>query len=87
MIQVPDHPSPDYTQQAEKAVLAAVLAEPDFGGWLAGVLARVAAHLGSTTALTVGRPGSWEAQHVQGLANGTVGWDDEYLDEYKEPLP
>jgi hypothetical protein len=37
------------------------------------------AELGSTDALTAGRPGSWEADLVQLLAKGTVGWDGEYL--------
>jgi hypothetical protein len=31
-------------------------------------------------------PGSWEADHVRGLVNGTVGWGDEFLADYKEPL-
>ena len=76
----------DYTTAAHRAILQAVRDERDFGGWLAGVLATVAADLGSTEALTAGRPGSWEAEHVRGLVNGTVGWDDEYLDHYKTPL-
>ena len=38
-------------------------------------------------ALTAGRPGSWEAEHVRGLVNGTVGWGDEFLADYRKPLP
>ena len=86
MTEIPDAGSGDYTGAAHAAVLAAVRAEHDFAGWLAGVLATVAADLGSTHALVDGRPGSWEAEHVRGLVNGTVGWDDEYPEHYKTPL-
>jgi len=86
MTEIPDVGSGDYTTDAHAAVLTAVRAEHDFGGWLAGVLATVAADLGSTQALVAGRPGSWEAEHVRGLVSGTVGWDDEYLEHYKTPL-
>jgi hypothetical protein len=77
----------DYTQEARAAILAAVGEQHDFGGWLAGVLSRAAAELGSSDALIAGRPGSWEADLVRQLVKGTVGWDDDYLAEYKEPLP
>jgi hypothetical protein len=30
-------------------------------------------------------PGSWEADHVQRLVKGTVGWDDEYLSDFAGP--
>ena len=62
-----------------RAVLKAARSEHDFGGWLAHVLAAAAAELGSSDALTAGRPGSWEADLVQRLVKGTVGWNDEYL--------
>jgi hypothetical protein len=71
------------TVRAGQAVLEAARSEHDFGGWLAHVLAAAAAELGSTDALTVGRPGSWEADLVQRLVKGTVGWDDEYLTDHK----
>jgi hypothetical protein len=77
----------DYTSAAHRAILQAVRDEHDFGGWLASVLASASADLGSTEALTAGRPGSWEAEHVRGLVNGTVGWGDEFLDDYRNPLP
>ncbi len=86
MTEIPDATGFDYTKDARRAVLHAVQDEHDFGGWLAGVLASVAAELGSTCALTAGRPGSWKADLVQQLVKGTVGWDDEYLDTYKEPI-
>jgi hypothetical protein len=86
MTEIPDDDSGDYTTDAHSAILTAVHTEHDFGGWLAGVLATVAADLGSTHALVAGRLGSWEAEHVRGLVNGTVGWDDEYLEHYKTPL-
>ena len=73
----------NYTVGAAQAVLEAARSEHDFGGWLAHVLAAAAAELGSTDALTAGRPGSWEADLVQRLVKGTVGWDDEYLADHK----
>ncbi|MHB8694212.1 MAG: hypothetical protein ACYDHH_23475 [Solirubrobacteraceae bacterium] len=85
MTEIPDAAGADYTKDARRAVLHAVQDEHDFGGWLASVLASVAAELGSTFALTAGRPGSWEADLVQQLVKGTVGWDDDYLDSDKEP--
>jgi hypothetical protein len=87
MTEIPDAGNGSYTRETHIAILTAARAEHDFGGWLAGVLATVAADLGSTHALTAGRPGSWEAEHVRGLVNGTVGWDDEYLDDYRKALP
>jgi hypothetical protein len=71
--------SQSYTNRAGAAILEAAKAEHDFGGWLAAVLSSVAAELGSSEALTAGRPGSWEANLVRQLVKGTVGWDDEYL--------
>ncbi len=73
-----------YSDQARTAILAAVNEEHDFGGWLAAVLSDVAADLGSSHALTAGRPGSWEAELVQRLVKGTVGWDDDYLADYAQ---
>jgi hypothetical protein len=71
-----------YTDRAASATLEAARTEQDFGGWLAGILARTAAELGSTHALTAGRPASWEADLVQRLVKGTVGWDGECLASY-----
>jgi hypothetical protein len=76
--------SDDYTRRAHDAVLVAVRAEHDFGGWLAAVLASVAADLGSSYALTASRPGSWEADLVEQLVKGTVGWDDDFLGDHKD---
>lgn len=67
------------------AIARAARTEHDFGGWLAGVLAIAAAELGSSDALTASRPGSWEADLVQRLVKGTVGWDDDYLADYRRP--
>ena len=53
--------------------------EHGVAGWLAAVLAEVAAIKGSSEALTAGSPGSWEASLVDQLVKGAVGWDDEYL--------
>jgi len=72
-----------YTDRAAVAVVEAVREEHDFGGWLAGVLARAAAELGSTAALIARRPGSWEADLVQQLVRVTVGSEDEHLSDYR----
>ena len=75
-----------YTDRATSAIGDAIREEHDFGGWLAQILATAAAELGSTSAPTAGRPGSWEANLVQQLVRGTIGWDDDYLADYaKEP--
>ena len=85
MTEIPDPGSSDYTGAAHAA--GSRRSPPRrLRRWLAGVLATVAADLGSTRALVAGRPGSWEAEHVRGLVNGRVGWDDEYLEHYKTPL-
>jgi hypothetical protein len=68
-----------YTDRARDAILRAARTEHDFGGWLAAVLAAVAAELGSSSALTAGRPGPWEAGLVQELVKGSAGWGDESL--------
>jgi len=78
---------PAYTRSAVKAVAQAVEREHDFAGWLADVLARVAARKGSSDALTAGRPGSWEASLVDQLVKGTVGYDDEYLPGAERTAP
>lgn len=74
-----------YSHTAHTAVLAAAQAEHHLAGWLAALLAGVAADLGSTDPLTAGRPGSWEAELVTRLTKGTVGRDDDLLAEIKEP--
>ena len=66
----------NYTGRALAAIGEAAAAEQDFPGWLAGVLARVAARHGSSYALVSGRPGSWEADLVLRLVRGRTGWDD-----------
>lgn len=68
-----------YTRAAVTAVIRAARAEHDFAGWLAWVLAVAAGQLGSSDALTEGRPGSWEASLVDQLVKGTIGDGDEYL--------
>ncbi len=74
---------PPYTAAAVEALSAAHAGEHDFAGWLAAVLASVAARLGSVAALTAGRPGSWEAGLVDQLVAGTVGYEGEDLDAYR----
>jgi hypothetical protein len=79
-------PVPAHTVAAVDALAAGHAAEHDFAGWLADVLARLAARLGSSAALTGGRPGSWESADVLHLVQGTVGADDEGLSAYGGPL-
>ena len=68
-----------YTAAAVSAITQAARSEHDFADWLAHVLAQAAGTLGSSDALTSGRPGSWEAAAVDQLVKGTVGILDEYL--------
>jgi hypothetical protein len=75
-------PVPDYTIAAVDALAAGHAAEHDFPGWLADVLGRLAARLGSSDAVVSGRPGSWEAGQVLALLHGTVGYADEELARY-----
>jgi hypothetical protein len=87
MTEIADPGGGDYTTDARRAILQAARVEHDFGGWLGGVLASVSAQLGTTDALTAGRPGSWEADLVQQLVKGTVGYDDDCLADYRDSLP
>lgn len=75
---------PSYSDTAADAIEQAVDSEHDFAGWLARVLARVAARKGSSDALIAGRPGSWEASFVDQLVKGTVGYDDAHLADYAD---
>jgi hypothetical protein len=70
--------SADY-RAAGRLLEQAARGEDDFAGWLAAALAWAAAGLGSSGALTAGRPGSWEAALVDQLVKGTVGYGDEQL--------
>jgi hypothetical protein len=73
---------PGHSHAAIEAITTAGQQEHDFAGWLADVLCRVAARLGSTEALIAGRPGLWEASLVYQLVAGTVGENDELLPGY-----
>ena len=75
-------PEQSYTDRATSAIVDAIREEHDFSGWLGQILATAAAELGSSAALTAGRPGSWEANLVQQLVRGTVGWGDDCLADY-----
>jgi hypothetical protein len=75
---------PTHTASALAAILEAARDAHDFAGWLAHVLAAAAAELGSSAALTAGRPGSWESELVHQLVTGTVGPSDEYLADFQD---
>ncbi len=76
--------APGYTFAALAAVITAAEAEHDFGGWLADLLCRAAAFLGSAEHLVMGRSGSWEAQHVTALVRQTAGPLPGDLDRFKD---
>jgi hypothetical protein len=84
---------PDEFQVAATAITRAIRAinnnqrGGDGAEFITHLLATVAANLGSTEAVTAGRPGSWEAAGVEGLLRSTVGYNDEYLLTYRtEPI-
>lgn len=67
---------PEYTRQAVAAIRQAVEDQRDFPGWLSIVLATVAKDLPyGAYSLIEGRPGSWEAPHVERLADVPVTFD------------
>lgn len=51
----------------------------DYAGFLALVIASVAANVGGPERLLAGRSGSWESSHLEGLIRGTVGEDSSDL--------
>jgi hypothetical protein len=58
-----------------EAIRAAYGDGVEIAGWLAGALGSVARELpGGAASLLVRRPGSWEADLVRRLVNGTTGW-------------
>ncbi|MFG1820385.1 hypothetical protein ACGFIF_41965 [Kribbella sp. NPDC049174] len=84
---------PDDFQVAVTAVTRAIRAinadqrGGDGAEFVTHLLATVAANLGSSEAVTAGRPGSWEAAGVGDLLRSTVGSDDEYLLTFRtEPI-
>jgi hypothetical protein len=86
-------PEPDDFHVAATVVTRAIRAinvgqRPGDGAeFISHLLATVAANLGSTEAVTAGRPGSWETAGVEGLLHSTVGYNDEYLLTYRtEPI-
>lgn len=65
------------------AFRTAVASGDDIGEFTALTLARLAADLSGTVAVTANRPGSWEAALVAELLSGTIGPDDENLGAYR----
>ena len=77
----------DHTRKApDLRSSPAVREEHDFGG----LARRRAVHRGRRPRIVrgpgSGETGSWEADLVRNLVKGTIGWDDEYLADHKEPL-
>jgi hypothetical protein len=73
-----------YTYAAESAVMRAAEEEHHFAEWIALVLTRTAARLGSADHLIMGRSGSWEAALVLRLVTGTAGPFPSDLDRWKD---
>jgi hypothetical protein len=71
------------TTAAEALTAAIGCAAGDGGEIVSHLLATVAANLGGPHAITAGRPGSWEADHVDQMLSSTVGCDGEYLWRYR----
>jgi hypothetical protein len=89
----PTSAEPDEFRVAVTAVTRAIRAinadqrGGDGAEFVTHLLATVAANLGSSDAVTAGRPGSWEAAGVGDLLRSTVGYDDEYLLTFRtEPI-
>lgn len=59
--------------------------QADFADIAAHVLTSVAANLGGTESLLAGRPGSWEADLVRQLVNGTAPEDE--IARYRTDTP
>src|SRR6266581_4676157 len=59
----------------------------DFAEFVTHAVAGAAANLGGIEHALAGRPGSWEADKVRDMLHATVGYDGQYLDEYRtEPV-
>ncbi len=58
----------------------------DFADIAAHVLTAVAANVGSVETLLAGRPGSWEADLVRRLVDGTAGYDGDLVHWRTEPV-
>lgn len=58
----------------------------DFADFLAHTLVAIAANVGGPERLLAGRPGSWEARHIEALIRGTVDGDQEAWIPRAEPL-
>jgi len=76
---------PSYTRAAIAALVEAHAEERDWSGWLADVLAHVAATVGGSETLVSGRSGSWESAAVRQILEGTLGPDDETIMFYTPP--
>jgi len=72
-----------FTAAAEALTAAIRTGATDGGEIVSYLLATTAANLGGVHAITAGRPGSWEADHVDQMLFSTVGWNGEYLWQYR----
>jgi hypothetical protein len=72
------------TRQAVAAITTALNSRVDVAEFLAHALCYVAAAEGGIEEVLRNRPGSWEAEHVRRLMEGTAGLDGEHLDNYRD---
>jgi hypothetical protein len=73
----------DLNRTAAGAIAAALDEGRDVAEFLAHALCTVAADRGGIEAVLRNRPGSWEAEHIRRLMEGTVGPDGEGLDMFR----
>lgn len=73
----------DLDRQAVDVISRALESGVDVAAFLANALCTVAASEGGTDAVLRNRPSSWEAMHIRGLMEGTVGPYGEELDRYR----
>jgi hypothetical protein len=71
------YPDPAVVAEIAEALTAAIVrgarAGVDLGDALSTALGAAATELGGVSHVIAGRPGSWESQHLLGLAQGVLG--------------
>lgn len=76
----------DLNQRAAAVIAEALEGGVDVAAFLATALCTVAARKGGVEEVLRNRPGSWEAGHIRGLMEGTVGPYGEDLERYRVEL-
>jgi hypothetical protein len=76
----------DLDRQAIDVISSALESGVDVAAFLATALCAIAAREGGVEEVLRNRPGSWEAMHIRGLMEGTVGPYGEELGRYRVDL-